>query len=291
MKKYIMAFLLICILLPAAALAAVQPLPVDLSGGLPVNDAHYLSDRIYEDESLRVEIEERDVGNTRVYIARVRISDPSQLRTAPAYTFERDQTAPVKAIAERVNAVLAINGDYFSFQQFVSGGGYLVRQGQLYHEKPLHGREVLIIDGNGDFFIEKKINKETLAKYEEAGIVNSFNFGPGLVIDGEVLDNYTAKFNSAQKKTQRCAIAQVKRGEPEYICVVTEGEGQKAGGGMTMEELADFMLSLGVENAYNLDGGHSTAMIFRGEKLNAVNNADHRPLSDIIYFASAVAAE
>ncbi|MBQ4266484.1 MAG: phosphodiester glycosidase family protein [Clostridia bacterium] len=289
--KRIFAAVLFALLLPALAAAQVNPLPMDLSGGMAVNEANYLSDTVYEDESLRVDIEVREVDNTRVCIARVKIADPSQLRTAPAYTFERDQTAPVKTIAERVNAVLAINGDYFSFQQFVSGGGYLVRQGHLYHEKALYGREVLIIDENGDFFIEKKIDKDVLARYDSHRIVNSFNFGPGLVIDGEVLTNYKAKYNSAQKKTQRCGIAQVKRGELEYLCVVTEGEGQKAGGGMTMEEFAQFMYSLGVENAYNLDGGHSTAMIFRGEKLNAVNNADHRPLSDIIYFASAVSEE
>lgn len=294
MKKIILAALLLACLLPCVApaegstLPAIDPLPVDLSGGMPVDEANYLGETVYEDASLRVDIEVRDVDKTRVYIARVKIADPSQLRTAPAYTFERDQTAPVKAIAERVNAVLAINGDYFSFQQFVSGGGYLVRQGQLYHEKALQGRDVLIIDENGDFTIEKKIDQDVLSKYDDARIVNSFNFGPGLVIDGEVLTGYKAKYNSAQQKTQRCGIAQVKRGKLEYLCVVTEGEGQQAGGGMTMEEFAQFMLSLGVENAYNLDGGHSTAMIFHGEKINAVDNADHRPLSDIIYFASAV---
>ena len=48
---------------------------------------------------------------------------------------------------------------------------------------------------------------------------------------------------------------------------------------------------LGVENAYNLDGGNSSALIYLGEKINAKSNPRHRPLSDIIYFASAVGAE
>ena len=45
--------------------------------------------------------------------------------------------------------------------------------------------------------------------------------------------------------------------------------------------------ALGVENAYNLDGGNSTAIVFGGEKINAVQNRHHRKLSDIIYFATA----
>ena len=191
------------------------------------------------------------------------------------------------AIAQRVNAVLAINGDYFSFQKGMDGGGYLVRQGVKYNEKPIWGRDVLLIDAQGDFYVEPKLTDELIARYEEMGVVNSFNFGPGLVVDGKKLETYHAFYNSAQDRAQRCAIAQVKRGELEYLCVVCEGSQQSPDGGMTILEFADFVYSLGVETAYNLDGGNSSAMIFQGEKINAVENRDLRPLSDIIYFASA----
>lgn len=284
MKRWIVLALLLA-LLPTGAWAEVTPLPVDLSGGLPVSEAGYLSETAYEDESIRVEIETCEVNGTKCYIARITIADPSQLRTAPAYSFTRDQTALVKDIAARVNAVLAINGDYFSFQNV--RGGYLVRQGELYGDAPIPGRDVLIIDGNGDLWIEPEINDEVLARYAEAGIVNSFNFGPGLVIDGEVLTEYGAKYNTSQERTQRCCLAQVERGKLEYLCICCEGSGESENGGMTIVEFAAFVASLGVQNAYNLDGGNSTAMIFHGEKINAVHNRKHRPLSDIVYFASA----
>ena len=64
-----------------------------------------------------------------------------------------------------------------------------------------------------------------------------------------------------------------------------------SGGGMTMDQFAAFVHSLGVENAYNLDGGNSTALIFGGKKQNAIHNKDDRMISDIIYFASAAAQE
>ena len=289
MKKMMMIALAVCLLAPALALAAVAPLPIDLNGGAVPKAENYVSETVYEDESISVSIESCLWGETKCYIARVKIADPSQIRTAPAYSFERNQTAMVSAMAERVNAVLAINGDYFSFQN--QRGGYLVRQGVLYQNKPIKGRDVLIIDGNGDFTIEKVINDDVLAKHEAAGVVNAFNFGPGLVIDGEVLTEYGAKYNSAQNRSQRCAIAQVKRGELEYLCICCEGPVETEDGGMTMVEFAEFVSTFGVENAYNLDGGYSTAMIFNGEKVNAVDNKKLRPVSDIVYFASAVTEE
>ena len=270
----------------AAAAAEVTPLPIDLSGGLPYAQESRKSDTLYEDESLRVEITETMVDTTRVVIARVRIADPSQLRTAPAYAFDRDQTAMMTAIAQRVNAVLAINGDYYSYQ--AARGGYMIRQGVQYIDKPIKGRDVLIIDSHGDFHIEHEINEETLAKYASlGGIVNSFNFGPGIVVDGVPCDRFQSVYNGAEKKAARSCIAQVKRGEMEYLCVVTESSDESVGGGLTLEQFTDFVMTLGVQNAYNLDGGNSAALIYTGEKITSVDDRDHRPLSDIIYFASA----
>lgn len=288
-NKRIAAAVLMALLLcmAQAGLGEAAKLPIDLSGGMPYSLENCVSETVYEDESIRVEISQVQVDKTKVHIARIKIADPSQLRTAPAYSFDRDQTAPTTTIAQRVNAVLAINGDYFSYQAL--RGGYLIRQGQLYLDKPIKGRDVLIIDGNGDFHIEHEITDEVLAKYEElGGIVNSFNFGPGIIVDGVVLDKFGGSYNMALEKAARACICQVKRGELEYLCVVSEGTDDSKGGGMTLEMFTDFVATLGVENAYNLDGGNSSALIYLGEKINAAGNPRHRPLSDIIYFASAV---
>ena len=282
----LMAAALVCLALNAAAEAA--KLPIDLSGGMPWNEANCVSDTVYEDASIRVEISQQLVGKTKVHIARVTIADPSQLRTAPAYSFDRDQTAPTTSIAQRVNAVLAINGDYFSYQ--AQRGGYMIRQGEMYLNKPIDKRDVLVIDGNGDFWIEREINDETLAKYENlGGIVNSFNFGPGIIIDGVLCDRFLSVYNMAEEKAARACIAQVERGKMEYLCIVSEGTDDSKGGGMTLEEFTNFVATLGVQNAYNLDGGNSSALIYLGEKINAKDNYRHRPLSDIIYFATSVA--
>ena len=285
-KMLVAAVLFLCMAF-SFAMAEVTPIPLDAKTGFPPHADGFISATEYQDESLSVVIQAHQVGPTTCHVARVKIAHPSQLRTAAAYGFNRPQTEMTNTIARRVKAVAAINGDYFSY----SGKGYMIRQGQLYINKPYGDRDVLFIDENGDFMIEKKATAETLEKYVDMPIVNSFNFGPGLVIDGEVLTEYGHEFNSGDTYAQRAAIAQVKKGELEYLLITCEGPMESKGGGMTMVGFAEFIHSLGVENAYNLDGGNSASMYFNGKKVNAVKNKQERRVSDIIYFSSAIPEE
>lgn len=282
-NKLIAAVLFLCLAFSLAS-AEIAPIPLDAKNGTPPAADGFISETEYQDESMTVTIEAHQVGATTCHVARVKIADPSQLRSASAYGFNRPQTEMTNTIARRVKAVVAINGDYYSY----TGKGYMIRQGKLYINKPYGDRDVLLIDEKGDFHIEPKATAETLAKYETMGIINSFNFGPGLVVDGVALKEYGHDFNSGDTYAQRSAIAQMKKGEMEYLLITCEGPMESKGGGMTMVGFAEFIASLGVETAYNLDGGNSASMYFNGKKVNAIGNKDERRISDIIYFASAV---
>ena len=289
LKGILLGILLAWMGLSWAAADTVR-LPVDLTGGMKPDPAGFVSETEYTDESIHVVVEVTHVGVCQCYVARVSIADPSQLRTMPAKSFDRDRVAPVLTMIRRANAVLTISGDYFSYQKHK--GSYLVRQGVLYMSRPAATRDVLIIDDRGDFYIEKAPGKGKpvpVANIERhPGIVNTFNFGPGLVVDGEKWDNpYNPGYCSASKKTRRVAICQVERGKLEYLCVCCDGV-ETYGGGLTLEEFADFVYGLGVQNAYNLDGGNSAAFFLGEHQFNHVSGGT-RDLSDIIYFASAVA--
>jgi len=271
----------------ASAEGQIVPLPVDDSPGPAVNESYYQSDVLYEDPSLRVAIEQYMWENSKVFVARITIAHPSQLRSASAYGFNRKQVASVLDMANRNNAVVAINGDY-CYYQLSTVGSYLVRQGKVYAERMAKGRDMLLIDDKGDFTIVQDCSHEKLAEYSDINIVNSFSFGPGLVVNGQPLaENYYAKFNGSRHRHQRAAIAQVEKGRLEYVCAVSEGDKESKDGGLTLHEWSAFLMTLGVENAYNLDGGNSTGLIFQNQKINAVTNPQHRKLSDIIYFATA----
>ena len=81
-------------------------------------------------------------------------------------------------------------------------------------------------------------------------------------------------------------LAQI--GPLEYLCICSEGPEDKGSVGLTLDQFCDLVSSFeGIQNAYNLDGGSSSTMVFRDQKINSPNNPKRRPLCDIIYFASA----
>ena len=126
---------------------------------------------------------------------------------------------------------------------------------------------------------------------EEGGtIVQGFTFGPALVENGvRAHEEYKRADGGARKKAQRMVIAQ--DGPLSYLLVCCEGPDNKNSEGLTLEEMGQYMLSLGVKTAYNLDGGGSTTMVFNGQKINALTTSKNRSVSDIIYFTSGVAKE
>jgi exopolysaccharide biosynthesis protein len=81
-------------------------------------------------------------------------------------------------------------------------------------------------------------------------------------------------------------VAVVQTGPLEYAIV--EAYGKTDGSmGMTIQEFADYIAYLFPDcvMAYNLDGGGSTNVVLKGERIHTTPG--HRQISDILYFASA----
>ena len=58
--------------------------------------------------------------------------------------------------------------------------------------------------------------------------------------------------------------------------------------GFDLLQMAALCKEMGCINAYNLDGGSSSTVAMRGEKINAKSSHKIRYVSDIIYFATLV---
>ncbi|NLI20939.1 MAG: phosphodiester glycosidase family protein [Clostridiales bacterium] len=277
-------------LLPGAfaeteTLVAPAPLPIDDSAGYPPSPDGYLANGAgYKDASLSVEVAMTRAYDTDIMLVTIRVADPSQIRTAMASRYGSNSTAFGATIAKRKNAVLAINGDFFA----IHSGGFLVRQGKVYRNLPDGKTDVLIIDDQGDFHIYPKATQEALAMF--TGVpVNTFCFGPALIIDGVRCTELEKNEAAPEKLAQRICIAQT--GPLTYLCVASEGPENKGSKGLTLEQFADFMNEQGCICAYNLDGGSSSTVILNNQKINALSTGKIRQLSDILYFASAVPAQ
>ena len=253
----------------------------------------------YEDESILVETSfytarpAYKAVNLPCAVVHIKVADPSQIRTAMSYdSYEKGQYVKAEVMAQHVNAIAAVNGDYFKYHADV---GYVVRQGEFYRDKLNGKRDLLLIDQKGDFHAVYGATSEDAAAFiadmESQGltVINSFTLGPVLVENGEPLvmqESVTAKNSEFQWRypQQRVAICQL--GELEYAIVEAYGKTDSSAG-MTLQEFADFIDYLYPDCvlAYNLDGGGSTNVVINGERIH--KTPGNRNISDILYFASA----
>lgn len=250
--------------------------------GIKFSDEFYLSDWAYEDPSISVSIDKGRIYETNYLVAHVKIANATQLRSDMAQTYYSPSTLMGTSMAKKANAVLAINGDFFSAR---NGIGYVARRGKVYRTKCNGKYDVLIIDREGDLHILKNAVNADVEAYRDV-VVDGYTFGPGLVIDGVAQSGYVDMDNAALKSAQRMCLAQV--GPLEYLCIVSEGPEDPGSKGMNLEQFTELVASFeGVQNAYNLDGGSSATMVFKRDKINSPLNPKRRALCDIIYFASA----
>lgn len=265
----------------------ISALPVDNSPGrTPIADNY--TETGYRDDTMIVELEQKRMFESDVFVAYVKIATPSQLRTAFAGSkISSTRTGQTSRIARNFNAVVAMNGDYYPNTK----GGYIVRQGETFRQKTSKNVDLLFIDELGDFhtILRGHENQEAEIKAFQAEheIVNGFFFGPVLVKDGaaqEIPEDYQFDPHSANP---RAAIGQL--APLTYVMVTVNGRTEESAG-VTMAELAQIMEELGCREAYNLDGGNSATLVFRGEVYNDKPQAE-RDVTDIIYFASATDSE
>lgn len=287
MKKLLSLFF--CLLLTGCALAEDFSLPIDFSGGYKPDPNGY-TENSYEDASLSIKMEVRDIDAVRYDIAWIKVASPTQLRTAIAG--EPNQVVAEKPgrMARRVNAVLAINGDFYTQRQ----DGLIYRQGQAFRYILNPEKDVLVIDDLGDLhvFLGNENQTSELLSFLQSGrtIINAFTFGPAIVKDGVALPmpaTYQTRFDSAIR-APRTVIAQI--GPLEYVFVEAEGR-VKHSKGVTTDQMGEFMVTLGVQTAYCLDGGNSSIMLFNGRYFDANYAESEREQSDIIYVCSAVPNE
>ena len=238
------------------------------------------SSTAYEDDNIKIALIDYRENDTDIHMADVKVSSSEYLKTAFAQSsYGRNVTEKTSDIAESVNAILAINGDYYGAQE----SGYVIRNGVIYRETAKSGNEDLVIYGDGSFEIidEDDFTAEELL---EKGAQNVLAFGPALVEDGSVSVTEDEEVGKAMASNPRTAIGIID--ENHYVFVVADGR-TSDNEGLSLYELAEFMESLGVQTAYNLDGGGSSTMYFNGQIINKPttngSSIKERSVSDIVY--------
>ena len=235
---------------------------------------------LYEDDNIKIELKEYRENNTTIYVADVQINNPALLKTAFANSsYGKNITEKTSAIAKEVNAILAINGDYYGVQE----SGYVLKNGIVYRSTASKNQEDLVIYRDGTFEI---INESNISINElvENGAYNILSFGPALVENGNISVGAKEEVDRAMASNPRTAIGIIDN--LHYVFVVSDGR-TNTSEGLTLYELAEFMNKIGANTAYNLDGGGSSTMYFNGKLINNPttngNKVSERSVSDIVY--------
>ena len=296
--------LLFCVL--CSAVADVRPIPMDMleHGTPPKAEGWIVPNKEYEDESIHVVLEERrnyksksSDGNITIRWAVIEIKDPSQLRTALSYdSFENKDLATAPEMVAYLNPVVSFNDDYVKMNNYK---GYVMRQGVLYSDNLDEWsdelkQDVLIIDDHGDFSVVQKATsadvQARIAELESEGrqAVNTFTFGPTLVLNGEAQEikgkDSTHTVITATARTAFCQLDTLKYAVFAADCPQT-------GYGINCQELANFIVKTfpDCKVAYNLDGGGSSRLFMGQKKVNKAMG--RREIYGMIYFASAVSED
>lgn len=233
----------------------------------------------YDDGKIAITLYTFRYTDTQVYAADVALSSAQYLKTAFAdSTYGRNVTDKTSEIAREADAVLAVNGDYYGARQ----SGYVIRNGVLYRDSASES-EMLLIRTDGSF----EIVSASAASAEEllsGGAWQVLCFGPGLVEDGEIAVEEGEEVGHAKASNPRTAIGMLNEGH--YLFLVSDGRTGESEG-LSLSELGELMAAMGCREAYNLDGGGSSTMVFLGEVVNNPTTngkrISERSVSDIVY--------
>lgn len=274
--------LVLLALLPVSGLCAIIEEPIETTvTELPG----------YESDSMRIEVTQHNwtfkKHNLAFYVVHATLSEPEQLRAAFARdTYNKKYSEDTLSIAERHNAVLAVNGDYYNHKNNI---GVVIRNGEMYRNLKC-SRDLLWIDADGALHTVLKSEREGEIGESllEQGAVQAFEFGPALVRDGEMLELPESYFLSMYEdiREPRTAIGWVE--DLHYVFVVADG--RRSGWsdkGMTLWELQSILYEEGCQVAYNLDGGGSATLYFNGEVINQPSGGSQRKVSDIVLLRDA----
>ena len=235
----------------------------------------------YQNDQASIKLYKYYYENTAVYAADIVVSSSEYIRTAFASDYYgKNVTDKTSSIAQQNEAILAINGDYYGARE----SGYVIRNGVVFRDSS-DGRDLLCVYADGTMRIVNSDERSAQELVDE-GVWQAFSFGPALVQNGHVDVTVNEEVGKAMASNPRTAVGMIDA--CHYVFVVSDGRTSDSKG-LSLYQLATFMQGIGVETAYNLDGGGSSTLYFDGEIINypttSGRSMKERGVSDIVYIA------
>ncbi len=191
------------------------------------------------------------------------VNDPSRVELAVAPRLG-EVGATTSQIVEHYGAIAGINAGGFQDDALGTGGkpsDLLMIDTELLSGTTYTNYRVVGIDADDKLIVSNSISYKTLAT---KNVEDAVAFGPTIIING--MPTISSGSDGGWGIQPRTAIAQTKDGT---ILLLTIDGRQTGSIGATLKNVQDILLQYGAYNAFNLDGGASTTMVYNNEVVNS----------------------
>lgn len=235
----------------------------------------------YETSTLQVNLEQSEKYGTVYWTAHVKIKDPSQIKTPLSYGTYGGARELTSHAVSRIGAIVGINGSAFSYSSGMPGfDAVMIKDGRIYNKALGTSYSLLAIKRDGTLYNPPQgLTASALIKQ---GVTATFNFGPVLIKNGKSMPVDYENFSLTAYKDPRTAVGMVKKGE--YVLLVADGRGSGGSRGLNQREMNAIFKSFGCRFSYNLDGGGSSVLVYRGRVLNHPSDGQERACGDFLCF-------
>lgn len=214
------------------------------------------------DENATDGIEIVDVSSSTFTGYLMIVNDPSRVKLVSAPKLGK-VGATTSQIVEANDAIAGINAGGFQDDALGTGGkpdGLVIENGELISGNSYTSYALVGMDASNRLVVS---NGMTYSKAKALGLKSAVTFGPVIIINGQPT---IRSGNGGWGIQPRTAIGQTKDGKILMLVI----DGRQAGSlGATLKNVQDILLQYGAYNAFNLDGGASSTMVYDGKVVNS----------------------
>ncbi|MBP3540001.1 MAG: phosphodiester glycosidase family protein [Oscillospiraceae bacterium] len=238
----------------------------------------------YRDSTILVIVWKEIIEERCATLAEVKVADGSQFRRKLSEdSYGSAVYVNATTLASAANAVVASNADFYGWRQ----SGLTVYQRQLFRNSA-DKLDTCFVTAGGDMLFSRAGELGSDAAVEQYiadnDVLFSLSFGPVLVDKGELQQCESYPIGEVNQEYSRAGIGMT--GDLHYLLMTVNHTDSRPRA--TVNEFARFMYTKGCIKAYNLDGGQTSEITILGKPVNYIDFGAERPVSDIIYFASAL---
>ncbi|MEK5475369.1 phosphodiester glycosidase family protein [Paenibacillus sp. FSL R5-0407] len=227
-----------------------------------------------QSDKIRIELYKVNPGTYKGYAMKVKLKSPDAMKMSLGKDKLGGAETTLRAV-QRHGAVAGINAGGFADSQgkryplstTVLNGEYLTGFEPTFKDLFFVG-----LSKSGKLIGGKYKNKADLDKLQPSF---GASFVPILLNNG-VKTTIPQKWKTSPLRAPRTVIGNYK--DDQLLILVIDGRDENGSSGATLTELQEKLYKLGVQDAYNLDGGGSSSLIVNGRVVNKPSDGQLRPV-------------